>query len=273
MRGGFTMIEVLVVVAVIAVLASILLPTLTKARDRAQGIICLNNTRQLYLGWRMYANENDDRLIYNLAMSGSFRTNINWVNNVMTWDLSPDNTNLLTITEAALYPYINSAAIYRCPSDHVVSALQMQAGWNERIRSYALNAMVGDAGPAIVSGWNKNNPDYVQFFKSSQIREPGDIFIFVDEHPDTLDDGYFLNTEVVIGRGPVPAWTDLPASYHNRAAAFSFADGHSSLHRWQESFTVQPVKGISRTPASLAIPGGKTADLEWVTDHMSVERR
>lgn len=267
---AFTLVEVLVVIAVIAILAAILLPALTKAKDRAQGILCLNNTRQLLIGWRMYAGEYDDRLPYNLALSGSFRTNINWVNNVMTWDLSPDNTNLLTITEASLYPYLGSTAIYHCPSDHALSAMQQQAGWTDRIRSYAMNAMVGDPGSAFNGVANKNNPAYVQFFKLTQIRQPAEIFVFVDEHPDTMDDPYFLDTETLIGRGPVPAWTDLPASYHNRAAAFSFADGHSALHRWVESSTVQPITLVSVGPIS--IYNGKTTDLEWITDHMSVDR-
>src|SRR5689334_8391370 len=94
--GGraFTLIELLVVIAIIAILASILLPALARAKERAQAILCLNNTRQLTLGWLLYADEFDGVLPYNLVMTaGGFRTNLNWVNNVMTWDLSSDNTN------------------------------------------------------------------------------------------------------------------------------------------------------------------------------------
>ncbi|HEU5397035.1 MAG TPA: prepilin-type N-terminal cleavage/methylation domain-containing protein, partial [Verrucomicrobiae bacterium] len=134
-RQGFTLVEVLVVIAIIAILAAILLPALTKARDRAQGIICLNNTRQLLIAWRIYAGENDDRLVYNMPMTGTFRTNLNWVNDVMSWDLNSDNTNSAALTEANLGPYASGAtAIYRCPSDHAVSSLQSQAGWTERVR-------------------------------------------------------------------------------------------------------------------------------------------
>ncbi len=88
--SGFTLIELMVVIAVIAILAALLLPALSKARERVEGVSCLNNTRQLALAWQLYADDHESFLSYNLGMNGSsLRTNINWVNNVMTWDLSP----------------------------------------------------------------------------------------------------------------------------------------------------------------------------------------
>ena len=92
-----------------------------------------------------------------------------------------------------------------------------------------MNAMVGNAGDFSTNGFNINNPDYVQFFKITQIPQPTEIFVFLDEHPDSINDGYFLE------RDYYPEWHDLPATYHNGATAFSFADGHSSLHRWTQS--------------------------------------
>src|SRR6516164_7251532 len=145
---GFTLIELLVVIAVIAILAALLLPALSKARGRAEAIFCLNNTHQLILAWQLYADDHESFLPYNLGMNGSsFRTNLNWVNNVMTWDLNSDNTNLATITGAGFGPYIGGATtIYHCPSDHALSDVQKAAGWGQRIRSYSMNAMVGNAG-------------------------------------------------------------------------------------------------------------------------------
>ncbi len=208
----------------------------------------------------------EDQLPYNLGMAGAaYRTPLNWVNNVMTWGLDSDNTNIATITEASLGPFVSQGtAIYRCPSDHVVSPTQSAAGWDGRIRSYSMNAMVGNAGEFSTNGYNINNPDYVQFFKITQIPQPTEIFVFLDEHPDSINDGYFLE------RGYYPEWHDLPATYHNGATAFSFADGHSSLHRWTQPTTVRPPRPDAAN-LPIPVPANRKTDLEWVLDHMSVD--
>jgi prepilin-type N-terminal cleavage/methylation domain-containing protein/prepilin-type processing-associated H-X9-DG protein len=267
--GAFTLIELLVVIAIIAVLAALLLPALSRARERAQGIICLNNTRQLTLAWQLYGDDHNCQLPYNLGMAGSsFRTNINWVNNVMTWDATDsDNTNLATITGASLGPYAKGVtSIYRCPSDHALSTKQRAAGWDARIRSYSMNAMVGDAGEISTGGVNTNNPEYTQFFKITQIPQPTEIFVFLDEHPDSIDDGYFINHAYQW------KWVDLPASYHNGAAAFSFADGHGALHRWMEPSTIRPpFPNAAANTLLMPIPHNEWGDFDWVIDHMSIE--
>lgn len=271
--GGFTLLELLVVIALIAVLAALLLPALSKAKGRAQGITSLSNTRQLGLAVVFYANDHEDRMPYNLGGNASRSTvapksELNWVNNIMTWELDSDNTNTATITEASLGPYVSKVtSIYRSPSDNVLSKVQREAGWTARIRSYSMNAMVGNAGNLsdAATGINTNNPGYVQFFKMGTIPKPWDIFVFVEEHPDSINDGYFLN------RAAHREWVDLPASYHDGAAAFSFADGHSRLKRWMEPSTkVQARPDTANLPKD--IKKDQATDFNWVTEHMSVDR-
>jgi prepilin-type processing-associated H-X9-DG protein len=91
----------------------------------------------------------------------------------------------------------------------------------------------------------------------------------LDEHPDSINDGYFLNDANV---NTLVKWGDLPASFHNGACGFSFADGHSEIHKWRSWVTIQPVKlsaGFTATPFSSDPVNGRK-DAEWITTHMSV---
>jgi prepilin-type processing-associated H-X9-DG protein len=145
-----------------------------------------------------------------------------------------------------------------------------------------MNAMVGDAGAFSATGVNVNNPAYRQFFKITQIPQPTEIFVFLDEHPDSIDDGYFLNKYASTTSNPYPSsssttnteeWLHLPASYHNRASAFSFADGHAALHRWLSATTVRPpAPDVSDLPIQLsAAPSEALADFYWILQHTSIQ--
>lgn len=281
-RGAaFTLVELLVVVAIIAILASLILPALSRAKSRAQGSFCLNNTHQLTIAWILYADEHNGRLAYNLVDSARVSAPAiangppmaqNWVNNVLNWSSSPDNTNGAAVVTSGIGPYTGaSAAVYRDPSDNALSDQQRGLGWLSRVRSYSMNAMIGDAGTFTQGGFNVNFPDYTQFFKATSIPRPSDIFVFLDEHPDSIDDGYFIDSYNDNSTNSA-TWTDLPASYHNRAGSFSFADGHSELRTWLNKSTVQPpvAYGIN-PPLPMQITDG-TDDFWWVLTHMSIER-
>ncbi len=275
---GFTLVELMVVIAIIAILSALILPALSKGKMRAQAISCLNNTHQLGLACQLYTDDHENYLPYNLGMNGSsFRTNANWVNNVMTWDLSDDNTNPATITLAGLGAYgSGNTAYYHCPADNTLSSIQSGAGWSKRLRSYSMNAMLGNAGDFSAGGFNINNPTYKQFFKTTQIPHPAEIFTFLDEHPDSIDDGYFVN-RVSVRSGASSGggyshyeWTDLPASYHNGSASLVFADGHASLHRWTDKSTLaQPEPAAAALPRQISSEAH--ADFDWVIQHMSIQ--
>jgi len=260
---AFTLIELLVVIAVIGILAALLFPALTLSRSRAQAITCMSNSRHLAMAWTMYTGDNGDRLVYNLSSDSALRTLLasaapSWVNNVMDWNASPDNTNMAFVSHSVLAPYAgNSAAIFHCPSDRALSPVQMSLGWSGRVRSESMNALVGDPG----NPSSTNSPSIPQYLKESDLPDPSMVFVFLDEHPDSINDGTFLNTYA--STNALQAWTSLPASYHDGAGSFSFADGHTEIHRWSSASTVRPP-----TPGGAGLPlllrADDTTDFMWV---------
>ena len=141
-----------------------------------------------------------------------------------------------------------------------------------------MNAMVGNAGDASANGSNVNNPGYVQFFKITQIFQTSEIFVFLDEHPDSIDDGYFINksAEYTSSSYGTPGyaeaeWIDLPATYHTTMPRrFPFADGHSTLHRWMVPSTIYPVQpDVPYLPIDVS---AQPTDFDWILSHMSVDQ-
>jgi prepilin-type processing-associated H-X9-DG protein len=117
--------------------------------------------------------------------------------------------------------------------------------------------MVGGAGEFTRAGGNVNSPHYRQFLKLGDFPSTTGIFVFVDEHPDSINDGYFLN------RAATGEWTDLPASYHDGAANLSFADGHAEVHRWVVPSTRPPAKPDS-AGLPFPLPENARADFYWL---------
>lgn len=250
---AFTLIELLVVIGVIAILAALLLPVFGKSKGKAESLTCANNIKQLSLAWHLYADDSSDWLVNNHGVPETLARRQTWANNVEDWFPSDDNTNLLLLTEAKLGPYVNRAArVYKCPSD------REPAPNGQRIRSMSMNAMVGNPGELT----NQFNPLYVQYYKKTQFLNPAGIFVFLDEHADTLNDGFFVN------RLEEYRWGNLPASYHNRAVNFSFADGHLESHRWVVPATVRPVSRARISSFSASPP----TDFDWLKIRTSVKK-
>ncbi|MBX3733348.1 MAG: prepilin-type N-terminal cleavage/methylation domain-containing protein [Verrucomicrobiae bacterium] len=277
-RTGFSLVELLVVVAVVAVLAGLLLPVLGRSRQRAQGIQCMNHHRQLTLAWLNYALDHSDRIP---AASASTReTELAMPAWVDGWlDLNPDNPSNWDVTRdihvSPIWPYCGgAAAIFRCPSD--ASRVTPSSGpWQGRIvprvRSMSMSLWFGGFGGALSLSTGAVSPPWRLYRRLGDLVDPGASMtaLFWDQREDTINYGNFLIDMTGWPDAPEQVrWqVDLPGAYHGQAGGLSFADGHSEIRRWVDGRTMPPLRrGTSWVDADHALEQPYNRDIRWLQE-------
>lgn len=287
-KAAFTLIELFVVIATIAILAIALLPTFAGTRQNSQLVGCMDNQRQLAAAWTMFARDNNDVLVPNRGLKGATGVNYNEDPRIepqlqpgganADWcpgnlQNAPDTTPGSKYPEGSiyswwiqtglLYPYVKNIQAYHCPSDHSTDPRGATVFNVPALRTYSMNDWVQpmDAPGYASTPWNGGPATGYYFYtKLSNMFNPGPskTWVFIEESQYTIDDGFFA-----VDPSETAEWVNSPAILHGNASVLAFGDGHTDTHRWTDSsmVTAKPAEPVGNTDGWPAETTSR--DLAW----------
>ena len=241
-RAGFTIMELMAVIAIIVIVVGLLSVALNQTRNRTMRVMCLDNMRQLQVAWTLYADDNKDFIALNkTAPMGSVGTGVAAAprNSTNSWVAGnpKEDRNIQTLANGTLYDYVRQPEVYRCPMDSSTTRYG-----TPRIRSYSMSSYLG--------GDDEDMDPRVKM-RVSDIVNPGPerVFVFIEEHEDSVWTSGF----VVLPRENTSLYS-TPSDRHLQGCNLTFADGHLEYWEW-----AAPKKPSSKPP--LATNGRELRDL------------
>jgi prepilin-type N-terminal cleavage/methylation domain-containing protein len=264
-KKAFTLIELLVVIAIIAILAALLLPALSRAKLKATEAACLSNHRQLALAWKMYASDNDDKIV---GLEPGINDSWEWrlPSNDPKISADPSLVGLLdngrstkiiqlTFKDGPLFPYAPNPDIIHCPGDTRSKMTGPQFAYD----SYSGTGYLNGSYRVLGSTLDQDNVIY----KDGQIMHPSARIVWLEEADDrqnscsppfTENLGGFIIKLGTPPNFPDAAWLDYPAVNHGGKSTMDYADGHAEGHKWATPNGYPTRSG----------PTGPSADARWM---------
>lgn len=263
---GFTFIELLALIVVITVMSAVMATGLSRTRPASRSIGCVNNLQRLTLAWRQYTEDTNGRLV--TCESGQFDNGLTrpvWVQGNLDFNRA-NSSNFdpnRDLVKSPLWPYLGTnAPIFKCPADPATVIVNGKVV--PRLRSMSMSQVFGTGG-WLDRAYNPSQVNWRTYKKLSQIALPARTFLFIDEHPDSINDGAFASACTGNQPSDSPASSaiiDYPANYHNGGCGICFTDGSATIHKWIGSKVAK-----SQITLTGALPLNVPAQNSWMDMH------